>query len=95
VRNANPSIFEVIKRWASRLTASLRNGGHFNPHNDRKEIMILKKAFEPQRRKERKVKTVCYWNLPSHPTGEYLRDIMSLFSLRLSVFAVSDLRFLG
>jgi hypothetical protein len=57
--------------------------------------MNFKKAFEPQRRKECKVKTVCYWNLPSHPIGEYLRDFISLFSLRLRVFAVNELRFLG
>jgi hypothetical protein len=57
--------------------------------------MNFKKAFEPQRRKERKVKTVCYWNLPSHPIGEYLRDFISLFSSRLRAFAVNELRFLG
>lgn len=38
---------------------------------------------------------MCYRNLPSHRTGEYQMDFMSLFSLRLRVFAVNELRFLG
>ena len=38
---------------------------------------------------------MCYRNLPSHPIGEYQIDFMSLFSLRLRVFAVKELRFLG
>jgi hypothetical protein len=68
--------------------------------------MNLIKAFEPQRRKERKgngvgrdgrlvaqlAKTMCYRNLPSHRTGEYKIDFMSLF---LCAFAVNELRFLG
>ena len=57
--------------------------------------MNPKKVFEPQRRKERKVKTMCYRNLPSYRTGEFKMVIMSLFSLRLRVFAVNELRFLG
>jgi hypothetical protein len=57
--------------------------------------MILKKAFEPQRRKEREGKTICYWSLSNHPIGEYLSRFMSLFYLRLRVFAVNELRFLG
>ena len=69
--------------------------------------MNLKKAFEPQRRKERKGKAMCYRNLFSHRIGEYQMDVMPLFcdlgnkppipaypiSLRLRVFAVNELRF--
>jgi hypothetical protein len=54
-----------------------------------------KKAFEPQRRKERKGKPMCYLNLSIHQIGEHLMDFMSLCSLRLRVFAVNELRFLG
>ncbi len=57
--------------------------------------MNLKKAFEPQRRKERKGKAMCYRNLPSHWIDECQMDIMPLFSLRLRVFAVNELRSLG
>ncbi|MHB9100230.1 MAG: hypothetical protein ACYC2E_01760 [Sulfuricella sp.] len=70
--------------------------------------MNLEKTFEPQRRKERKVITTHYRNLPSHRTGECQIDVLSLFcelgsnppisaypiSLRLRVFAVNALRFL-
>ncbi len=38
---------------------------------------------------------MCYRNLPSHRIGEYQMNVMSLFSLRLRVFAVNELRFLG
>ena len=72
-------------------------------------VLNLKKAFEPQRRKERKGKTMCYLNLPSHLIGGCQMDFMPLFcelgnkppipaypiSLRLRVFAVNKLRFLG
>ena len=65
--------------------------------------MNLKKAFEPQKRKERKGKTMCYRNLPSPQIREYQMDFMPLFcelgdeapipanpiSLRLRVFAVN------
>ncbi|HUX63330.1 hypothetical protein [Sulfuricella sp.] len=71
--------------------------------------MNLKKAFEPQRRKERKgngvrrdgqliaqlAKTMCYGNLLSHRLGECRMGFMSLFSLRLRAFAVNELRFPG
>jgi hypothetical protein len=55
--------------------------------------MNLKKAFEPQRRKERKGKARRYRNFPGHPIGEYQMDFMPLFSLRLRVFAVNELWF--
>ena len=35
VSNANPSMFEVIKRWGLCLTASLRHSDHFNLYNGR------------------------------------------------------------
>ena len=38
---------------------------------------------------------MCYLNLSSNRIGEYPMDFMSLFSLRLRVFAVNELRFLG
>ncbi|MHB9119635.1 MAG: hypothetical protein ACYC2R_15395 [Burkholderiales bacterium] len=40
--------------------------------------MNLKKAFEPQRRKEHKLKTMCYRNIPRHWIGEYPMDFISL-----------------
>jgi hypothetical protein len=40
-------------------------------------------------------KTMCYRNPLSHRIGECQMDFMSLFSLRLRVFAVNELRFLG
>jgi hypothetical protein len=55
----------------------------------------LENLVKPQRRKERKGKTMCYLNMPSHLTGERKIDFMSLFSLRLRVFAVNEMRFLG
>jgi hypothetical protein len=39
-------------------------------------------------------KTMCCRNLPSHRIGEYQINFMSMFSLRLRVFAVNELRFL-
>jgi hypothetical protein len=54
-----------------------------------------KKAFEPQRRKEREGKTMHYWHLSRHLIGEYPMDLMFLCSLRLRVFAVDELRFPG
>ena len=57
--------------------------------------MSLEKTFEPQRRKERKIKTMSYPRTTLHPTGEWKTSFMYLFSLRLRAFAVIELRFLG
>ena len=78
----------------------------FEPQRRRPSIQLSPKGGEgdcfPSRKREgiegrakRKGKITYYWHMVSHRTGECQMDFMSLFSLRLRVFAVNDLRLLG